>query len=123
MKTKSLLFLIALCLGASLALAAWTKNSTRVWRLQADTTFASNTSATATAVRMDAFLEALVTNDSDITQAVGQDHRVKVSFDLIGAPVATTNYTAAGKTVTGVQLAALLRQVALDEATRQGIAP
>jgi hypothetical protein len=74
-------------------------------------------------VKMDAFLEALITNDSDTTQARGRADWVKVSFDLIGAPVSSTTYTAAGVSATGIQIAALIRQVALDEATRQGIAP
>lgn len=121
---KVLAVALVFSLGLSAALfAAWTKQNARVVRIQADTTFTSNTSGTATAVKMDAFLEALVTDDADPTKARGRNDWVPVSFDLIGEPVASTTYTAAGKTVNGQQLAALLREVALQEATRQGIEP
>jgi hypothetical protein len=121
---KLALILFASAVLATVAFAAWTKQSARVMRVQvADITFASNTSTTATSVKMDAFLEALTTDDSDTTKAKGRGDWAKVSFDLIAEPVASTTYTAASKTVNGTQLAALIRQVALDEATRQGIAP
>lgn len=98
---------------------AYTKQNTRVERFQGDTDF--NDSGTATAVRCTAFLQTkLLVNDSDSTDKVPAPWK-PVNCDLLAAPVATTNYTAAGKTVNGLQLAALLREVFLSEANRQGI--
>lgn len=118
-----LLFSALILAAAGVCYAAWTKQSSRVVRLQADTTFTSNTSGTATAVKVTAYLQALITDDADPTKARGHNDWVPVSFDLLAAPVSTTNYTAAGKTVNGTQLAALLREVALQEATRQNVSP
>jgi hypothetical protein len=101
------------------ALAAYTKQNTRVDRVQLDTTF--DAAGAAVSVKGTAFLQTkLLVNDADSTDQVPAPWK-SVGFDLIGAPMATTSYTAAGKTVTGVQLAALIRQAMLDEATRQNI--
>lgn len=99
----------------------YTKQNTRVERFQGDPTYVAG-STTATACPMTAFLQTkLLVNDADASDVVGGAVK-PVSFDLLVAPVSTTNYTAAGRTVTGVQLAALIREVALQEATRQAIA-
>ena len=118
-KFTALLFVLA----ASIAFATWSKQNSRVTRVQLDTTFANNTNGAATSVKATAFLEALVVDDADPTKARGQNDWTPVSFDLIAEPVSTTQYTAAGKTVNGQQLAALIREVALAEATRQNIQP
>lgn len=101
-------------------MVTYTKQNSRVERFQGDPSYVAG-STTATAVPMTAFLQTkLLVNDADAADVIVPPW-VAVNFDLLGAPVATTQYTAAGKTVNGQQLAALLRQVALDEATRQNI--
>lgn len=115
---KKILLFIAL---ASVAFAAWTKQNARVERMTIRCTF--DAAGAVTQVNVSADLVALVTNDADSTQSKGRNDSVAVNFDLLAAPVSTTNYTAATKTVNGVQLAALIRQAILDEANRQGVSP
>ncbi len=101
---------------------AYTIQSARVPRVQIETTFV-NGSGTASSVKADAFLQAVLINDAQPSDVRGLEKWTRVSYDLIQPPVSTTNYTAAGVTANGVQIAALMRAMALSEATRQSIAP
>lgn len=120
MNKLHLLVLSAALVLTGVCFAAYTKQNTRVMRVQADTTF--NDAGTATAVNMDVFLQTrLLVNDADPTDKVGERQLTKVSFDLLDPTLASTDITAAGKTVTYPQLAALIRKAALDRANAQGI--
>jgi len=97
---------------------SYTKRNTRVDVVTIVTTF--DDSDTALSVTVAAQLHNRVANDQVPTEIADLPLKA-VTFNLIGSPVATTNYTAATKTVNGNQFAALARQIVLDEATRQGI--
>lgn len=97
---------------------SYTKRNTRVDVVTITTIF--NDADVALSVTCSAQLRTRVANDQVSTELADLPLKA-VSFDLIGSPVSSTNYTAATKTVNGVQHAALLRQIVLDEATRQGI--
>lgn len=101
------------------AAQSYTRQATRVERIQMDTTF--DNTGTATAVRVDAFLRnKLLINSTDGSDIVAGDW-AKVSFDLLDVNLAGISITAAGKTVSYVQLAALIRQAALDRANAAGV--
>jgi len=97
----------------------YTKQNSRVPRFQIVTEFAGNT-GTAIQVNATASLESLFTNDAVPTEAHSAPWR-QVSFDMIAPAISGLTITAAGQTVTYLQLAALLRQASLDRATAQGI--
>lgn len=98
--------------------AAYTKQNSRVVRFQAEvTTVAGN----VTAVKCDAFLVSSFVNTTDATDIVDAPKWTAVNFDLLDPTLAGVNITAAGKTVSYQQLAALIRQASLDRATAQGI--
>ena len=100
------------------AQAAYTKQNSRVVRFQAEvTTVAGN----VTSVKCDAFLVSSFVNTTDATDIVDAPRWSAVQFDLLDPTLAAVNITAAGKTVTYPQLAALMRQASLDRATAQGI--
>lgn len=122
MKTKIILILagvLALAVGLVQA-ATYTKQTARFPRVQIETSFTGG-SATATAVKVDAFVENVLVNDADSADVLGRGQWKQVSFDLLDPTLTATNITAAGKTVTYPQLAALLRQAALDRANAGGI--
>ena len=123
MKTNLRLGLLALSLslslGGILAAATYTKQNARIHRLVVRTDFTGNT-GTATAVTCDAYLESLLINEANASDVLPASVRV-VSFDLLDPTLTGTAVTAAGKTVTYPQLAALLRQAALDRANAQGV--
>lgn len=94
---------------------AYTKLNTRVDRVQINTTFTPGT-ITATAVQTEAFLQTkLIVNDSDPTDYVESPWK-SIHFDLLDPTLTGVNITAAGKTITYPQLAALIRQAVLDRA-------
>lgn len=112
-------FVLGLLFCGATAQQTYTRQATRVERVQMDTTF--DNAGTATAVRVDAFLRnKLLINSTDGSDIVAGDW-AKVSFDLLDANLTSTTISAAGKTVTYPQLAALLRQAALDRANAAGI--
>lgn len=117
-----LVWLIPLCLLFGGATAqTYTKQTARVIRVQADTTYADAASVNAARVPMTAFFQAdLIYDPANPSNNAGANQWKSVSYDLLAPPVSTTNYTAAGKTVNGVQLAALIREVAISELNRQG---
>ncbi len=117
MKTKlSLLFLLAAC---SAFAVTYTKQNAQVARFQINTTFVGGT-GTATSVKANAFIQTVLINDVDADD-VKQGEWVAVNFDLVDPAIASTTITAAGKTVTYTQLAALIRQGCLDQASANGI--
>lgn len=118
MHKKFLASLFALAVFAAAAFAAYTKQNARVLRWQCDTTY--NAAGTATAVNVDVFVVQQLVNDSNASDIVSPAHQ-RVSFDLLAPALSATTITAAGKTVTYPQLAALLRQAALDRANAAGI--
>jgi hypothetical protein len=97
---------------------SYTKRNTRVDTFVVATQF--DDADTALAVNCSAQLRTRVANDQVPTEVADLPLK-SVSFNLIATPVSTTNYTAAGKTVNGVQLAALIREATLAEATRQNV--
>lgn len=91
----------------------YNKQNSRVVRFQCDTVF--DASGTATAVAAQAFLQSRLVNDSDPNDAVDTPW-TPVAFNLLDPALAGETITAAGKNVSYPQLAALLRQAALDRA-------
>jgi hypothetical protein len=119
MKTKSVLSLLfsVLCLAAFAA--TYTKQNTRVNALHVNVDFDKGT-ATSTAVKITAYLQQVLINDTDTNDYVPAA-RGEVTFDLLDPTLNATTITAAGKTVTYPQLAAFLRQASLDRANAQGV--
>ena len=106
---------MAVLLGA----ATFTKQNTRVASLHIDTTFTGGT-GTATAVKTYVYLEQVLVNDADANDIIPSAKKV-IAFDMLDAALNGQTITAAGKTVTYPQLAALLRQASLDQANAQGV--
>lgn len=96
----------------------YTKQNTRIPQFSISTVFLDNT-GTALAVNAVAHVESLLINAADISDVV-RPRQKTISFDLLD-PLLTASITAAGKTVSYPQLAALLRQACLDRATAQGV--
>lgn len=120
MKRLLPLFLFA----AVAALAAYTKQNTRVIRAQLDTVYADASAVNATSVPMTGFVQTDIIYDStNVADASGGTTWKKVSFDLLDANLTSTTITASGKTVTYPQLAALIRQAVLDRGNAQGFTP
>jgi len=118
MKTKLALFIFVAATLAALAVT-YTKQSARVARFQIDTTFVAGT-GTATEVQASAFIQTVLTNDAD-AEDVRKGEWLRVNFNLLDPALASTTITAATKTVTYPQLAALIRQACLDRASSEGI--
>ena len=97
----------------------YTKQNTRVAQFSINTDF-QGSSGTALNVFAVAHLESLLVNDADANDIIFPRNKI-ISFDLLDAATQAVNITAAGKTVTYPQLAALIRQACLDRATAQGI--
>lgn len=93
---------------------SYTRQTYRVPRFNIVTNFSGGT-GTALNVRVNCQLESILINDSDATDVVYENGIRNVKFDLLD-PLLTSSITAAGKTVTHAQLAALIRQVCLDRA-------
>lgn len=103
------------------AAQTYTKQSVRFPRVQIETTFSGGTSS-ATAVVVDVFAENVLVNGADANDVKGRGNDwQKITFDMLDSNLSATNITAAGKTVTYPQLAALLRQAALDRANAAGV--
>lgn len=99
---------------------AYTKQNTRVDRVQINTTFTPGT-ATALKANTEFFVQnRLLVNDSDATDFIESPWK-SVNVDLLDPARASDVITAAGKTVNPLQLAALIRQYALDRANAAGI--
>jgi hypothetical protein len=109
------LFAVALVVAA---FATYTKQNARVLRWQSDTSY--DAAGSATAVKVDVFVVQQLVNDNNPSDIIAPTQQ-RVSFDLLDASLSATNITAAGKTVTYLQLAALMRQAALDRANAAGI--
>ncbi len=119
---KSTTLLLALCgliTAATTLTAAYTKNNARIPRMHIKTEFSGN-NGTASAVHVDVMVESILVNEADSEDALPAARGV-VHFDLLDPALTATNITAAGKTVTYPQLAALLRQASLDRANAAGI--
>lgn len=118
----SLAFIFAMfgLLSAAFAVT-YTKQTARVVRLQCDPVYTGG--ATPTAVSIDFFIVQRIVNDADATDVAkgGVGDAVKITVDLLDPARASDAITAGGKTVSPPQLAALLRQYALDRATAAGI--
>jgi hypothetical protein len=93
---------------------AYTKSTYRLFRFQCDATY--NAAGTVTSVPTQAFFKSRFTNDSDPNDEVEHPVITQLGFDLIQSPA--TQITAAGATVTRLQLAALIRK---DAETRFGL--
>lgn len=121
MKPKNFFALCVIFVAIAVAaLATYTKQTARFPRVQIETTFSAGT-GTATAVKVDAFVENVLVNDSDANDVLAKGQWKTVSFDLLDPTLTAVNITAAGKTVTYPQLAALIRQAALDRANAVGV--
>ncbi len=71
-------------------------------------------------VYVSAQIQQRVVNDQTPAEVADLPPKTLTAKMLTG-PASTATYTAAGKSATGIQLAALNRQFVLDEATRQGL--
>ncbi len=119
-KLVQLILLVAVAFGLGSAFAAYTKQTTRVARFQCDPVYDAAGVATSVPVQV-FYANRVLVNDANSADVVSPGNFGPVTVDLIAAPVASTSYTAAGKTVTGAQLAALLQAAFLAEATRQSV--
>jgi hypothetical protein len=97
----------------------YTKQNIRVPAIHVTPTF-SGASGTALTAKVTSYIERILVNDADANDIISPQQKV-IFFDLLDATIVTTDITAAGKTVTYQQLAALLRQAVLDQATAQNI--
>ncbi len=114
-------FIVSAVLLCGLGAQTYTKLNSRVERFQGDPKYTAG-QANATSAPMTAFIVRPVVNDADSTDVLPA-RNVQVNFDLLAEPVVSTNYTAAGKTMNGAQFAAMMREISLSEANRQGISP
>jgi len=120
MKFKRIfLAVVGALVSTALVFAAYTRQNARVERMQFDAVY--NGAGTVTAVRAEAFLSVRLVNDSDPNDIVEDRTEKRVSFDLLDPEISSTTVTAAGRTVTYQQLAALLRQASLDRANAAGV--
>ena len=95
---------------------AYTKQNARVIRWQSECSY--DTSGNISSVNTSVFLVSRVVNDADPTDVRGAHDFLSTSFELL---TTTGTITAATKTVSYTQLAALLRQASLDQANLAGI--
>jgi hypothetical protein len=114
--------LLSLCLiGANKAKAGdYTKQNARVVRVQADPSY-NGGAATPASVPITFFLASRIVNDNDANDVKGANEWLSVTVDLLDPARADDSITAASKTVSPPQLAALIRQYALDRANAAGI--
>lgn len=106
-------------LAVSAFAVTYTRQSARVVRFQCDPIY--DASGTVTSVPIQSYMVQLLVNDTDNTDVRGKSQQIAVNFDLLDSNLSATTITAAGKTVTYPQLAALMRQAVLDRATAQGV--
>ena len=119
MKNFLSLFLAALITAAvALGASTYTKQNARVVRWASTTTY--NAAGTVIAVPTEVLVVSQLVNNANSGDIVASDNQA-VRFNLLDPSLAAVNITAAGKTVTYPQLAALLRQAALDQANAAGI--
>lgn len=96
---------------------AYTKNNTRVEDWHSHVFYDAAGVVTRVDCRVD--MVSRLVNDADAIDVVRRTPD-PVSFDLLG-DAADVSVTAAGKTVTGAQLGALMRAMALNRANARGI--
>lgn len=104
---------------AFLSAATYTRQTARVVRFQCDPVY--NGAGAVTSAPIQSFLVQTLVNDADATDVRDANQLIPVTFDLLDPTIASTNITAAGKTVTYQQLAALMRQAVLDRANAAGV--
>ena len=110
---------LAFFFAGAAAQQSYTRQTTRVERVQMDTTF--DATGTATAIKVNAFLRnKLLVSATDSTDVI-PGKWAEVDFDLLDPTLASTTIIAGGKTVTYPQLAALIRQAAIDRGNVVGI--
>lgn len=123
MKPSKIFLLAALAVAAftlgAFAQVTYTRQTARVTRFQCDPTYDSG--GAVTAAKVNAFLVQRLVNNADATDVRTDATPKQVDFDLLDAALTSTNITAAGKTVTYPQLAALMRQACLDRANAAGV--
>lgn len=100
-------------------MATYTRQNTKVITWVSNVTYAADLT-TATAVQSNVVMQSLLVN-SALSSDVVSIPTNSVSFDLLDPTLASTTITAGGKTVSYPQLAALLRQAALDRANAAGV--
>ncbi len=112
---------IILALIASVAIAAtFTQQAARLVRFQGDPIYAGG--AAPTSFPIDFFIVQRIVNDANASDVRGLSEQQKITVDLLDSARASDVITAAGKTVSPPQLAALLRQYGIDRANAAGIA-
>lgn len=99
--------------------ATLTRGNARLVYLGLNATYTLATDVNPSAVPVQVGFSRLATNNADPTDTTTDSKTV--SFDLLDPLLSSTTITAAGKTVTYPQLAALIRQAALDRANAAGI--
>jgi hypothetical protein len=97
---------------------AFTKQNSRLVRFQADPVYAAD--GTVSAVPIQTYLKAKLVNDADPQDSVDAAAK-QVDFNLLDPAIMDTTITAAGKTVTYKELAALIRKACLDRANAAGV--
>jgi hypothetical protein len=100
-------------------MSTYTKANTRIERWQSQVTYAADGS-TPTGVPTQVYMVSRLVNDADHADSIHPPWN-EVAFDPLADDIKATTITAAGKTVTYQQLAALMRQAALDRANANGI--
>lgn len=118
--------LFALLLAAFIAVpapfvnaATLTRGNARFVYLGLNANYTLATDVNPVSVPVQAGFTRLATNNTDPTDTTTDNKTV--SFDLLDPTLSAVTITAAGKTVTYPQLAALIRQAALDRANAAGI--
>lgn len=99
--------------------ATYTKHNSRVARMHFVVSY--DTSNNVTAVNASAVMVSRFVNAADSADQVEDPQWRSVGFDLLSETLNGETITAAGKTVSYPQLAALLRQAALDRANAAGV--
>ena len=102
-----------------MATGLFTKQNTRVAFLQIDPTYNDGTPAPLTCP-VQVQMQSVYLDDSVPAKKISGECKA-VRFDLLDLELAAVTITAASKTVTYPQLAALIRQAALDRANAAGI--
>jgi hypothetical protein len=114
-----LLPLAFLFAGAAAQTVTYTRQNARIVRLQSDPVYASGASPTSVPLKF--FIVQRLVNDSDASDVKGEKETIEITVDLLDPTRASDTITAAGKTVSPPQLAALIRQYGLDRANAAGV--
>lgn len=99
--------------------ATLTRGNARLVYLFLNAVYTLPTDVNPVAIPVQAGFTRLATNNTDPTDTT-MDSKT-ITLDLLDPTLASVTITAAGKTVTYQQLAALIRQAALDRANAAGI--